>query len=116
MAVPTEPTRAPASALFRLASGMELLDEWSRTANQAEKNVVNDVLLAIVGKSVFAHYAVIDDPRRTLEFFVLAKCDLAVKVRVHNLNSFGITYVGPTDQAPGLDCAGPDIESLIAGA
>lgn len=60
-------------------------------------------------------YDVIDDPRRTLEFFVLAKCDLALKVRVYNLNSFGIVYVGPAELAPGLDWAYPDLASSAAG-
>jgi hypothetical protein len=116
MAVPTEPTRVPASALFRLTSGLSVLDDWSRTATQAEKNVVSNVLLSIAGKSVFVDYDVIDDPRRALEFFVLAKCGLAVKVRVYSLSAFGIVYVGPACSAPGLDCAGPDAEPIVAGA
>jgi hypothetical protein len=116
MAIPTEPTRVPASALFRLTTGLDVLDQWSLTATQAEKNVVGDVLLAIAGKSVFARYDVIDDPRRALEFFVLVKCGLAVKVRVYSLNAFGVVYVGPACSAPGLDYAGPGVEPLVAGA
>jgi uncharacterized protein DUF6235 len=113
MAVPIEPAKVPASALFRLTSGLGVLDEWSRTATQAEKNVVNDALLAIVDKSVFTEYIVIDDPRKALQFFVLVKCYLTIKVRVNSLNSFGIVYVGPTSSAPGLDYAGPDPELAV---
>jgi hypothetical protein len=115
VAVPIEPVRVPSSALFRLTTGLDVLNEWSQTATQAEKNVVDAALLAIVGKSVFAKYVVVDDPRKALEFFVLAKCDLAIKVHVYTLNAFGIVYVGPTASAPGLDCAGPDPELAVTG-
>src|SRR5208282_3089088 len=93
MAIP-EGSR-PRALMFRLTSGLERLDEWSQNATQVEKNVVNRVLFAVAGKTVFSEYVVVDDVARTMEFFVLAKCDLAVKVRVYGLDSFGIVYIGP---------------------
>lgn len=93
---------------FRLTSGLELLEEWSRTATQVQRNVVNQVLFAVASRAVFSEYAVVDDVTKTMEFFVLAKCDMVVKIRVHGLDSFGIVYVGSARSAPGLDCAVPD--------
>jgi Family of unknown function (DUF6235) len=93
---------------FRLTTGLGLLEEWSATATQVQKNVVNQLLFAIAGRTVFTEYIVVDDVTKTMEFFVLAKCHLAVKIRVHGLDSFGIVYIGPADAAPGLDRAVPD--------
>lgn len=114
MAVPIRPGGRRPSPLFRLTSGSEVLDEWAQTATQVEKNIVNDVLFAVVGKSVFSEYIVVDDVRKTMEFFVFARCDLVIKIRVHDLNSFGIVYVGPSCAAPGLDYAGPDQDAYQA--
>ncbi len=109
MAVPSEAARRYPS-LFRLTSGLEVLDEWSVTATQAEKNAAKRALFTVVEKTVFTEYDVIDDVAKTMEFFVFAKNDLIVKIRVHDLASFGIVYVGPAVGAPGLDCLKPDLE------
>jgi uncharacterized protein DUF6235 len=109
MAVPSEPTRRY-SSLFRLTSGLEVLDEWSLTATQAEKNAAHRALFAVVEKTVFTEYDVVDDVKKTMEFFVFARDDLVVKIHVHGLGSFGIVYVGPAVEAPGLDCPRPDAE------
>jgi hypothetical protein len=113
MAIP-EGSR-PRPLPFRLSSGLERLDKWSQDATQVEKNVVNRVLFAVTSKTVFSEYVVVDDVVRTMEFFVLAKCGLAIKIRVHGLDSFGIVYIGPTSAAPGLDQAAPDPEVFTAG-
>jgi len=110
MAAPIGPNRRWPSSSFRLTSGLELLDEWSQAATQAERNIVNTALFAVVSRSVFTEYNVVDDVVKTMEFFVFARCDLIVKIRVHDLNSFGIVYVGPACTAPGLDRAKPDPE------
>lgn len=109
MAVPNEPARRY-SSLFRLTSGLEVLDEWSLTAAQADRNAANRALFAVVEKTVFAEYDVVDDSEKTMEFFVFARNDLVVKIHVHDLSSFGIVYVGPAVEAPGLDCLKPDAE------
>jgi Family of unknown function (DUF6235) len=108
MATPTQPTGDHTRSGFRLTSGLDLLEEWSRTAAQAEKNLVHDVLFAVADGSVFTGYDVVDDVERALEFFVLARHELTVKIRVHSLESFGIVYIGPTCDAPGLDRAAPE--------
>ena len=95
---------------FRLTSGLKRLDEWSQTATQVEKNIVHRVLFAVASKNVFSEYIVVDDAVKTMEFFVLTKCDLAVKIRVYGLDSYGIVYVGPASTAPDLDRAAPEPE------
>jgi hypothetical protein len=93
---------------FRLTSGLELLEEWSRNATQVQQNIVNQLLFAVADRAVFSEYVVVDDVTKTMEFFVLAKSDIVVKIRVHGLDSFGIVYLGPARSAPGLDGAVPD--------
>jgi Family of unknown function (DUF6235) len=109
MAAPNKPTNRPRPIPFRLTSGLEILDQWSANAGQVEKNIVHEVLFALAEKSAFANYDVVDDVTKTLEFFVLARGELTVKVRVHGLDSFGIVYVGPTCDAPGLDQTAPEV-------
>jgi hypothetical protein len=92
---------------FRLTSGLDLLDRWSEQATQIEKNVVHQVLLAVVDRSVFTDHFVVNDATKTMEFFVLAKCELAVKIRVNDLGTGAITYIGPICAAPGLDRVAP---------
>lgn len=96
---------------FRLTTGLNLLDEWSARATQAERNVVHEILFSVTGWTVCAEYPVIDDVSTHLEFFVLARCDLAVKIRIHDFSSYGVVYVGPASAAPGLDQADPDDEA-----
>jgi hypothetical protein len=98
---------------FCLTSGLEILDAWSQSASQAELNIVNQVLFAVTDLSVFTRYQIVDDVTRTTEFFVLAQRHLAVKIRVHGLNSFGIVYIGPACAAPGLDQAAPEVGSSM---
>jgi hypothetical protein len=111
MAVPIEPAGGRPRLRPKLTSGVEVLDKWSRDATQVEKNLVHQVLFSMVSGSLFAIYDVIDDVEKTMEFFVLAKFDLTVKLRVHGLDSFGIIYIGPTCSAPGLDRAASESNS-----
>lgn len=103
MACPEE-NRLP----FRLTSGLGLLEEWSKTATQVQRNVVNQVLFEVASITVFSEYPVVYDMTKTMKFFVLAKCEIAVKIRVHGLDSFGIVYVESASAAPGLDRTVPD--------
>jgi Family of unknown function (DUF6235) len=111
MAAPSESARRYPTS-FRLTSGLEILDKWALTATQAEKNAVSNALFAVVDRTVFTEYAVVDDSPKTMEFFVFARNDLVVKVRVHDLGSFGIVYVGSAVEAPGLDSPEPQPEGL----
>lgn len=113
MASPNEPTGIRRRSPLRLASGMRVLDEWSQEATQAAKNLVNQVLFSIADGRVFGEYTIVDDPEKTMEFFVLTKHEITIKIRVHDLSSFGIIYVGPTISAPGLDRPGPEPGSSL---
>jgi Family of unknown function (DUF6235) len=105
MAVPNGPAGGRPRSAFRLTSGFDVLDKWMGNASQIEKNRVHQVLFAVADRSVFTHYEVVDDVKKTMEFFVFARSDLTVKIRVHGLDAFGIIYVGPSCEAPGLDAA-----------
>jgi hypothetical protein len=105
---------------FTVTSGLDLLDEWSTRATQSQKNIVYAIIFAVADRTVFADYNVIDDVENHMEFFVLAKNDLIVKIRIDGFDSFGILYIGPSCTAPGLDPARPAAisslpESLRAG-
>jgi Family of unknown function (DUF6235) len=110
---PIEPSGRRRRCALRLTSGLDVLDAWSQHASPAELNVVARVLFAVTERSVFTTHQVVDDVARTMEFFVLARRDLTVKIRVHGLDSFGIVYIGPTCSAPGLDQAEPEIGSSL---
>jgi hypothetical protein len=99
--------RRPTTPL-RLISGFELLEQWSEQATQVQKNIVHQVLFALTDRSVFNDYVIVDDVAKTMEFFVLARCDLTVKIRIHDFETCGLVYVGPTCAAPGLDQAAPE--------
>lgn len=92
---------------FTVTSGLELFDEWCAHATQAQKNIVSRVIFAVADKKVFSEYDVIDDIENHMEFFVLAKNELTVKIRIDGFDSFAILYIGPTCTAPGLDLVPP---------
>lgn len=106
MSTPTEPTSGRPSSLA-MTTGLDLLDEWSTGAVQSQKNIVHRILFAVADMTVSTDYIVIDDVRDHMQFFVLAKSDLVVKIRIEGLDSFGLLYVGPAGAAPGLDVALP---------
>jgi hypothetical protein len=101
MSTPLMPAGGRPSS-FTVTSGLDLLDKWSARATQSQKNIVNRIIFAVADKSVFTDYDIIDDVENHLEFFVLAKGDLAVKIRIEDFDSFGIIYIGPSCAAPGL--------------
>lgn len=88
---------------MRLTSGIDLLDKWAQDAVQSQKNIVNGLLFSVVEKKVFSDYDIVDDVENHMEFFVLTKVDLAVKIRIYDFETFGIVYVGESGSAPGLD-------------
>jgi hypothetical protein len=106
MSAPIVPSSGRPS-LFTVTSGLDLLDEWSAHATQSQKNIVNRIIFAVADKNVFTEYCIVDDIENHMEFFVLAKNDLAVKIRIEGFDSFGILYIGSSCAAPGLDPAWP---------
>ena len=98
MSFPTNPTRRVGQPLCRLDQGLELLDRWSPTASQAERNGVYKALFAVVDGSVRDTHIVFDESSgEGAQFTVVVREDLVVGVRVHGPDSFEVTHVG----APG---------------
>ena len=103
MTGPLIPAGGSRPSQFSITSGLDLLEDWAAEATQPEKNTVYPVLYAVADKTVDTEYTVVDDPASPLDFFVLAKNDLVVKIRIEAVGSFAILYIGPSDGAPGFD-------------
>jgi hypothetical protein len=82
-------------ACFRLDTGVEVLDEWARSATQTRKNAIYRALFAMVDGALFRTYRVIDDFQRPNELFVIVRDDLMMKIRINSLESFDIVHIGP---------------------
>jgi hypothetical protein len=107
MNAPIGPANGQPLSPFELASGLELLDAWSQGATQPQRNVVDRILFAVVERTVFADFDTVDDIENHMEFFVLTKCDVVVKIRINDFDSFEMVYVGSSCGASGLDYARP---------
>jgi hypothetical protein len=86
-------------ARFRLETGLEVLDDWSESASQSQKNVVHKALFAMLDGTLFRTYRVVDDYQRPSELFVIVKDDLVMKIRINCFDSFGIVHIGPPTAA-----------------
>jgi hypothetical protein len=104
MSAPIEPASDHPYS-FMMTAGLDVLDEWSASAVQSQRNIVYRILFAIADKTAFCDYIVLNDVRSHMEFFVLAKSDLVVKFRLEDFESFSVLYIGPACTAPGLDLA-----------
>lgn len=95
------------AASRRLVSGLSVLDDWSSSACQADRNVIYEALFAVVDGSVFAAYDildVLDETGRPPQFYVRVKDGLGTRIRMHRAGGFGIVYIG----APGRPVAAAD--------
>ena len=90
---------------FKLGTGLEQLEEWAGQARQSQKNVLYKALFAVIDGSVFNHYDVLRDALNSWEFFVLIREEIVLKICYTDATSFGILYIGPLKDAPGLDLA-----------
>ncbi|MGB3441905.1 MAG: DUF6235 family protein [Actinophytocola sp.] len=79
---------------LRLASGIDVLDAWTATADIADFIVVADALFTVVERSVYFAYPVIDDPAMAREFVVVVRDNLAIRVRLDDVERFGIVFIG----------------------
>ncbi|HEX6520878.1 MAG TPA: DUF6235 family protein [Streptosporangiaceae bacterium] len=109
MSTHSQSRREQSQRFLKLTSGTDLLDAWAQSAAQSHKNIVSELLFSVVEKSVFSRYEVVD-AGNPLEFFVLPKANLAVKIRMHDFESFGIVYIGQTCSAPGSGSPWSDTE------
>jgi hypothetical protein len=87
---------------FRLEAGLDVLDGWADTASQTRKNAVYQALFAMQDGSLFRTYRIFDDFQRPNELFVIVRDDLAMKIRVTCVDSFGIVAIGPFRNAVDL--------------
>ena len=90
---PASPSR------FRLTAGLDVLEEWARTASQSKKNALYRALFVMQDGSLFRTYPVIDDYRRPDEVVVVVKHDLAVRLRISSIDAFDIVAIGPGDRS-----------------
>lgn len=88
---------------FRMQSGAEVLAEWSETASQTRRNAVYAALFSLTERTLFRTHQVIDDDERPAEIFVAVKENLVIKVRVNDIGSFDVLYVGAWETAPGFE-------------
>jgi len=83
---------------FRLERGLDVLENWSRTASQANRNAVYRALFAVQDGSVFQRYRTIDSYAVPQEFFVFLHDELVIGIRLDD-GAFAIGYIGPACQA-----------------
>lgn len=93
----------PGDPDFHATSRMEsdaVLEQWTRTASQADRNTVHKALFAILDGSLFQTYRIVEDARIQNELYVIVKDDLVIQLRVDDINdfrSFEIIRIGPRD-------------------
>jgi hypothetical protein len=83
---------------FRMESSGEVLDEWSGTATQTERDAVYEAMFAMLDGTLFRSYRIMDDFRCPGELYVLVGDDLALKIRITSFDSFGVVRVVSRDQ------------------
>lgn len=88
--------------VFRLDTGMDVLETWADGASRGDKDAVYAALFAMTDRALVRDHRVVEDGHELSEFFVLLRGDLVLKLRVHSHDSFGVVYVGPRAGAPGL--------------
>jgi uncharacterized protein DUF6235 len=101
---------------LQLVAGLEVLEHWSATATQAERNIVYEALFAIGDGSAFLIYDVFGDPEQIQNFTILVKADLTVKVCINRGESFELLYVGTLDDDtvhPGASALSAEVEADI---
>lgn len=99
MTRPAEPLRNVLGTGMRLSSGMDLLDHWDEGASQVEKNAIGAALFALLDRTVYHHYEVIDDELLARDLVVVVRDNLALRARINDADSFGIVYIGTLEDA-----------------
>ncbi|MFC4852056.1 DUF6235 family protein [Actinophytocola glycyrrhizae] len=84
---------------LRLTSGIDVLDAWTDAAGYADAATIADALFTIVERTVYRAYPVIDDSRVARELVVVVRDDLAVRIRLADVETFGIVFIGTPAQA-----------------
>jgi hypothetical protein len=98
MTRPVEPASNAHGTGLRLNSGLEVLDRWADTACQVDLDAISDALFAILDRSVYCRYGVINDPIMARDFVVMIHENLALRAQLHDVDTFGIVFIGsPAD-------------------
>ena len=105
MSMNMEPTGTP-SPRFRLAAGLNLLEQWASTARHLEKEAAYKALFAMTDGSVFQNYLVLSDAERPEELAILVSGDVMIKIAILGQGNFGIRYIGTTVCTPDHDRSG----------
>jgi hypothetical protein len=84
-------------------SALRQLEEWADDARQTHKNQLYKALFAIADGTVGQHYGVLAGKENPGTHFVLVREDLVLKVDYLDGDSFGISYIGALEDAPGID-------------
>ena len=80
---------------LRLDTGLEVLEEWSRSASQAERNIVYEALFSVSDGSAFMIYDVFGDGRNPPNFIISVVPELVLRIYLRRVESvFGVLYVG----------------------
>lgn len=87
---------------FRLKTGVHRLEQWAATASTADKELVYRILFAITDGSVFWRHQVVRDAKRRQEYLVHVHSGLALKISFSPFDTFGIIYIGPHSDVPGM--------------
>lgn len=90
---------------YRMETGLEVLANWSETANQSQRNAIYAALFAMVDGSLFRTYRIIDDFQRVNELYVVVKDNLVLKIRIDCFDSFGVVEIGPASISPSISPA-----------
>lgn len=84
---------------LRLGSGIDVLNAWTDAASNADVTAVADALFSIVERTVYLDYPVIDDSTVARELVVVVRDDLAIRVRLDDVEKFGIVFIGSPAEA-----------------
>jgi hypothetical protein len=79
---------------LRLGSGIDVLSAWTDSAKDADVAAVSDALFSVAERTVYRRYPVIDDSTMALELVVVVRDDLAVRVRLDDVETFGVVFIG----------------------
>jgi hypothetical protein len=85
--------------------GLQQLEDWADTARHIHKNQLYKALFAVTDGTVDRHYGVLQDTEDPDAHFIIIREDLVLKVNYPDRGSFGITYIGPLEDAPGINLA-----------
>ncbi|MDA3646989.1 DUF6235 family protein [Saccharopolyspora indica] len=86
----------------RLTSGLQLLELWSATAGQIQRNQVYEALFDIADGRAAELYEVVVGARGR-ELVVAVRPDLLVKVCFTSPSTFGLRYIGTPGDPAGSD-------------